>query len=74
MANDIIGALTSGITGLVQKIPEALKSGFSALIYENPEATDKVLSGFAQFGLIFAGISLGAGLVYSVIRMIRSRG
>lgn len=73
MASDIISALTSGISGLVQSIPQALKQGFSALIYEDPDATTKALSGFAQFGLIFAGISLGAGLVYLVVNMIRRK-
>lgn len=71
MVTDILNAFTGGITGLASSIPSALKEGFTNLIYEDPTATTKTLSGFAQFGLVFGGIALGAGLVYLVVNMIR---
>lgn len=73
MGNDIITAFTSGINALATSVPETLKNAFSALIYEDASATTKTLSGFAQFGLIFGGISLGAGLVYLIVNMIRRK-
>lgn len=73
MITDIINAFTSGISALVTEIPSALKTGFTSLIYEDPTAASPTLSAFAQFGLIFAGIALGAGLVYLVVNMIRRK-
>lgn len=73
MVTEIINSITGAITGFTKAIPAALKDGFSNLIYENPEATEKTLSGFAQFGLIFMGISMVCGLTYLVINMVRRK-
>lgn len=73
MITSLINAFTAGITALVEEIPEALKTGFTNLIFEDPTATTPVLSNFAQFGLVFAGIALGAGLLYLVVNMIRRK-
>lgn len=73
MITAIINAFTSGIQALVSEIPSALKDGFTNLIYEDPTATNPTLSNFAQFGLVFAGIALGAGLLYLVVNIIRRK-
>lgn len=73
MIQDILNAFTTGATSLVTVIPEALKQGFLNLIYEDPTATTKSVSAFAQFGLVFSGIALGAGLLYFVVNMIRRK-
>ncbi len=73
MIQAIISAFTAGISALVEEIPGALKQGFTNLIYEDPTATSPVLSNFATFGLVFAGIALGAGLVYLVVNMVRRK-
>ena len=73
MIQALISAFTAGITALVTDIPNALKQGFTNLIYEDPAASTPVLSNFATFGLVFAGIALGAGLLYLVVNMIRRK-
>lgn len=71
LISQLIAAFKGGITALVEDIPSALKTGFTNLIYEDPTAASPVLSNFATFGLIFAGIALGAGLLYLVVNMVR---
>lgn len=73
MIQSLISAFTAGISALVSEIPTALKQGFTNLIFEDPTATTPVLSNFATFGLVFAGIALGAGLLYLVVNMVRRR-
>lgn len=73
MGTSLITAFTSGITALVTSIPSALKEGFRNLIFDDPTATNPTLSNFAEFGLIFGGIAMGAGLLYLVVNMIRRK-
>ena len=73
MIQQLISAFIAGITALATDIPNALKNGFTNLIFEDPTAASPTLSNFATFGLVFAGIALGAGLVYLVVNMIRRK-
>lgn len=58
------GTTITGISG-------GVKDMFLNLLYENPEAEVLVLSDFAKFGFVMAGLSMALGLGYFIIRKIR---
>lgn len=58
--SDTIGGLAGGV-----------KDMFMNILYVDPAAEQLVLSDFAKFGFIMAGVSLALGLGYFVIRKIR---
>lgn len=76
IANDIIGALTSGLSGLISAIPNAIKDAFTALFTtttgEGASAVTKV-SDFAIVMLVFGGIALAFGITKLIYNLIRSK-
>lgn len=73
MLNDVISAITTGISALVSPMVSAIKDGFEAFLYVDPSASTKVLSDVAQFCLLFLGISIGVGLVWLAISIFKRR-
>lgn len=76
IASDIIGALTSGLSGLISAVPNAIKDAFNALFItttgEGASAASHV-SSFAIVMLVFGGIALAFGLTKLVYNLIRSK-
>lgn len=70
----LLGAITSGITGIMAPIIEGIKTGFKALIYVNPTAETLVVSDLAYFLFAMLGISIGVGLVWLCISLFKRRG
>lgn len=68
LVTTMFDSFNESITGLAQGI----KDMFMWLIYEDPTATGSlVLSDFAKFGFVMAGLSMACGLGYFIIRKIR---
>lgn len=68
---EIVNTVFDSLGGVIEKMVDAMRTAFSHLIWEDPDATEKVLSDFAQFGLVFLGISIAVGIVYTIVRMVR---
>lgn len=76
IANDIIGALTSGVSGLISTVPNAIKDAFDALFITTTgsgETATQNISTFAVVMLIFGGVALAFGLTKLVYNLIRSK-
>lgn len=69
---DIVSKIFTGFTQTITNLAKGIKDAFVNLIYEDPTAETKVLSTFAEFGLVFLGISIAIGLVYTTTRIIRN--
>lgn len=69
----LLGAITSGITGIMSPIIEGIKTGFKTLIYVNPTAETLVVSDLAYFLFAMLGISIGVGLVWLCISLFKRR-
>lgn len=68
---ELITTMFSGFTTTITGLSTGIKDMFMNLLYEDPTATTLVLSDFAKFGFIMAGLSMALGLGYFVIRKIR---
>ena len=68
---ELITTMFSGFTTTISGLAGGVKDMFMNLIYEDPAATTLVLSDFAKFGFIMAGLSMALGLGYFIIRKIR---
>lgn len=67
LITEMFSTFSTTITGLATGI----KDMFMNLIYVDPTAQTLVLSDFAKFGFIMAGLSMALGLGYVIIRKIR---
>ena len=70
---ELITTMFQGFTSIIPAIMGALKDGFEELIYVDPSATTPVISNFAKFGFLMAGLGLGLGLTYFVVNLIRRK-
>ncbi len=68
---DIVTKIFSGFSTTITSFAKGIKDAFLNILYEDPTAETKVLSSVAEFGLVFLGISLAIGLVYTATRLIR---
>lgn len=76
IANDIIGALTSGVSGLISTIPNAIKDAFEALFLTTTGSGESAVTRVSTFSivmLIFGGIALAFGLTKLVYNLVRSK-
>lgn len=72
IASSIIGALTSGLTGMVSAIPTAIKDTFQNLFFTTNGSTTEV-STFAIVMLVFGGVALAFGITKLVYHLVRSK-
>lgn len=72
IASSIIGALTSGLTGLVSAIPNAIKETFTNLFFDGT-GDAQTMSGFAIVMLVFGGIALAFGLSQLVYHLVTKK-
>ena len=68
---ELITSMFSSFTDVISGLAGGVKEMFMNLIYENPTADVLVVSDFAKFSFIMAGLSLALGLGYFIIRKIR---
>ena len=70
---DMVKTIFSSFSDVISGLGDGLKTAFSTILYEDPDAAEKVISAPVQFALIFAGVSMAVGLVYTLFKLIRSR-
>lgn len=74
--NDIISTIMDALkevgTGLIEFIKEGVSSALFDTVGTGDTAT-QVLSDFAKFGFVMAGLSLGLGLLYFVVNLVRRK-
>ena len=71
--SELITTMFQGFTEIIPAIMGALKDGFQEIIYVDPSASTKVVSDFAKFGFLIAGLGLGLGLTYFTVNLIRRK-
>ncbi len=67
LVTQMFSTFNETITGLAGGV----KDMFMNMLYVDPKAEVLVLSDFAKFGFVMAGLSMALGLGYFIIRKIR---
>ena len=68
---DIVSKIFTGFADTITNLGKGIKDSFEQILYVDPTAETKVLSSVAEFGLVFFGISMAIGLVYTAIRLVK---
>ena len=68
---EIISTMFSGFSDTISGLATGVKDMFMNFLYVDPTAEVLVLSDFAKFGFVMAGLSMALGLGYFIIRKIR---
>ena len=71
--SQLITDLFSSFPTVVTSLAKGVKDACGELVWADPSASTKVLSDPIQFIVIFAGVSLGVGLLWGTFRMIRGK-
>ena len=69
---ELITEMFSTFSTTISGLAGGVKDMFMNLLYVDPAAETLVLSDFAKFGFVMAGLSLALGLGYFIIRKIRA--
>lgn len=69
---ELITEMFSTFSTTISGLAGGVKDMFMNLLYVDPAAEVLVLSDFAKFGFVMAGLSLALGLGYFIIRKIRA--
>lgn len=76
IASAIIEALTSGLSGIITAVPEAIVSAFQALFMTTTGTGESATTSLSVFGtvmLIFGGIALAFGITKLIFNVVRSK-
>lgn len=68
--NEIITSITSAFGGIVTGLTTAIRDAVQGLLFEGEGNT---LSGFAKFAFTLMGLGMAVGVVYLIVRWVRSR-
>ena len=68
---ELITTMFSTFSTTISGLATGIKDMFMNLLYVDPTAEVLVLSDFAKFGFVLAGVSMACGLGYFIIRKIR---
>lgn len=68
---ELITSMFSSFTEVIGGLADGVKSMFMNMLYVDPNAAELVISDFAKFGFVMAGLSMALGLGYFIIRKIR---
>lgn len=68
---ELIQTMFSGFTDTISGLATGVKDMFMNILYVDPSASELVLSDFAKFGFLMAGLSMALGLGYFIIRKVR---
>ena len=69
--SDLITTLFSSFTEAIKGMGNGIKEAFMNVLYANPTAETLVVSDFAKFMFLTAGLALAIGLIYGAVRLIR---
>lgn len=69
--SDLITILFSSFTEAIKGMGNGIKEAFLNVLYVNPTAETLVVSDFAKFMFLTAGLALAIGLIYGAVRLIR---
>lgn len=67
---EIIEAITSQFSGIITGLTGAIRDAVQGLLFEGETNT---LSGFAKFAFTLMGLGMAVGVVYLIVRWVRSR-
>lgn len=68
---ELITTMFSGFTDTITGLASGVKEMFMNILYVDPTASTLVVSDFAKFGFVMAGLSMALGLGYFIIRKVR---
>lgn len=68
---DLISTLFSSFSEAMKGMGDGIKNAFLNVLYVDPSATQLVVSDFAKFFFLTAGLGMAIGLVYGAVRLIR---
>lgn len=69
--SDLITTLFSSFTEAMKGMGDGIKNAFLNVLYVNPAAEQLVVSDFAKFVFLTAGLGMAIGLIYGAVRLIR---
>lgn len=68
---ELITTMFTSFGDVISGLAGGVKDMFMNIIYVDPSASELVVSDFAIFGFMMAGLSMALGLGYFIIRKIR---
>ena len=68
---ELITTMFSGFSDTIGGLANGVKEMFMNILYVDPTAQTLVVSDFAKFGFVMAGLSMALGLGYFIIRKVR---
>lgn len=69
--SELITTLFSSFTEAMKGMGNGIKDAFLNVLYVNPTAETLVVSDFAKFMFLTAGLAMAIGLIYGAVRLIR---
>lgn len=66
---EIVSTITTALTSWISSLTSGISSAFSNLFL----TADNKISSFGVYALTFLGIGVATGLVFMIVKMIRSR-
>lgn len=70
--SELITAIFSTFTTVIQGLATGLKTAFSQLLYVDPTAENPVFSPMVLFIFTLAGLGLATGILYKMFGLIKS--
>lgn len=70
--SELITAIFSTFTTVIQGLASGLKTAFSQLLYVDPTASDPTFSPMVLFIFTLAGLGLATGILYKMFGLIKS--
>lgn len=69
---EIITSITDAFSGIISGLSDAIKNAVTTLLYDS-EGSSTSLSTFAKFAFTLMGLGMAIGVVYLIVRWVRSR-
>lgn len=70
--SELITAIFSTFTTVIQGLASGLKTAFSQLLYVDPTASDPTFSPLVLFIFTLAGLGLATGILYKMFGLIKA--
>lgn len=70
--SELITAIFSTFTTVIQSLASGLKTAFSQLLYTDPTATNPTFSPLVLFIFTLAGVGLATGILYKMFGLIKA--
>lgn len=71
--SELITAIFSTFTTVIQSLASGLKTAFSQLLYVDPTASDPTFSPLVLFIFTMAGLALASGILYKMFALIQAK-